>query len=114
MFIAGGLSYAIDKYRHPETANSTDFHKLVLFFGIFLIIDFLASTIAFLLERKEGRSPLDKWLLSQVWLQRLAYRQLFSLVLAKTIKRAFDGRPFAWDKLERTASLTHAGATKTN
>ncbi len=114
MFIVGAGWYAIQRYWHPETANSTDFKKLVLFFAIFLIIDFMASTVAFLLERKEGRSPLDKWLLSQVWLQRLAYRQLFSLVLAKTIKRAFDGRPFAWDKLERTAALTHAGATRSN
>jgi hypothetical protein len=38
-----------------------------------------------------------------VWLQRFAYRQLFSVVLIKTLKRALDGRPFAWDKLERTA-----------
>jgi cellulose synthase/poly-beta-1,6-N-acetylglucosamine synthase-like glycosyltransferase len=114
MFLFGAVSYGIDRYFHPESANSTDFKKLVLFFAIFLIIDFMASAVAFLLERKEGRSPLDKWLLSQVWLQRLAYRQLFSLVLAKTIKRAFDGRSFAWDKLERTAALTHAGAPKSN
>ena len=112
MFIFGAISYAIDRHFHPETANKADFQKLVLFFGLFLIIDFLASAVAFLLERKEARSPLDKWLLSQVWLQRLAYRQLFSVVLFKTLKRAFDGRSFAWDKLERTASLTHVGAQR--
>jgi len=49
------------------------------------------------------------WLLSQVWLQRFAYRQLFSVVLFKTLKRAFDGSLLRLDKLERTASLTHAG-----
>jgi peptidoglycan-N-acetylglucosamine deacetylase len=27
-------------------------------------------------------------------------------VLAKTVKRAIDGKPFAWDKLERTAAVT--------
>jgi hypothetical protein len=37
-------------------------------------------------------------------LQRFAYRQLFSIVLFKTLKRAFDGRQFSWDKLERTAA----------
>ena len=47
------------------------------------------------------------WLLSQVWLQRFAYRQLFSIVLFKTIKRAFEGQRFAWDKLERTAALSY-------
>jgi cellulose synthase/poly-beta-1,6-N-acetylglucosamine synthase-like glycosyltransferase len=113
MFLFGTLNYLIDKHFHPDTASSASFQKLVLFFALFLIIDFAASAVAFALERAQGRSPRDKWLLSQVWLQRFAYRQLFSVVLFKTMKRAFDGRSFAWDKLERTASLTHAGA-KTN
>jgi len=26
----------------------------------------------------------------------------------KTIKRAFDGKPFSWDKLERTATMSKA------
>jgi cellulose synthase/poly-beta-1,6-N-acetylglucosamine synthase-like glycosyltransferase len=110
MFLFGTLNYLIDKHFHPDTASSASFQKLVLFFALFLIIDFAASAVAFALERAQGRSPHDKWLLSQVWLQRFAYRQLFSVVLFKTMKRAFDGRSFAWDKLERTASLTHAGA----
>jgi hypothetical protein len=40
-------------------------------------------------------------------LQRFAYRQLFSLVLLKTLKRAAEGRRFAWDKLERTAAMSY-------
>jgi hypothetical protein len=39
-------------------------------------------------------------------LQRFAYRQLFSIVLLKTLKRAAEGQKFAWDKLERTAAVT--------
>jgi peptidoglycan-N-acetylglucosamine deacetylase len=27
-------------------------------------------------------------------------------VLFKTVKRAIDGRPFNWDKLERTAQMS--------
>jgi hypothetical protein len=38
--------------------------------------------------------------------QRFTYRQLFSWVLIKTIKRAIDGKPFNWDKLERTAQMS--------
>jgi hypothetical protein len=30
---------------------------------------------------------------------------LFSVVLFKTLKRALEGRRFAWDKLERTAAV---------
>src|ERR1022692_1836522 len=39
--------------------------------------------------------------------RRLAYRQLFSIVLFKTLKRALEGRKFAWDKLERTAAVNY-------
>jgi hypothetical protein len=40
-------------------------------------------------------------------LQRFAYRQVFSVVLFRTLKRAIQGRPFAWDKLERTAAVKY-------
>jgi len=69
------------------------------------VIDFLASALAFALERRRPDDKEDVWLLSQVWLQRFAYRQLFSVVLFKTLKRALEGRRFAWDKLERTAAV---------
>ena len=39
--------------------------------------------------------------------KRFAYRQLFSIVLFKTLKRALEGRRFAWDKLERTAAVKY-------
>lgn len=103
MFVVGVLWYLGDKYFHPETANPATLEKLVGFFFAFLVIDFIASVIAFTLERSSAREPSDYWLLAHVWLQRFAYRQLFSVVLIKTLKRAIDGRPFAWDKLERTA-----------
>ncbi|HUS20366.1 MAG TPA: glycosyltransferase [Terriglobales bacterium] len=107
MFLIGVLSYGVDRYFHPEAADPQNLIRLLVFFAVFLVIDFAASTIAFLLERKEARVPEDKWLLSQVWLQRFAYRQLFSLVLFRTVKRALDGRPFSWDKLERSPSMSH-------
>ena len=105
MFAVGAISYFVDKYRHPETANPADFHKLVVYFALFMVIDFIASTIAFTLERQQPGGKRDFLLLGHVWLQRFAYRQLFSLVLLKTLKRAIEGRGFSWDKLERTASV---------
>jgi cellulose synthase/poly-beta-1,6-N-acetylglucosamine synthase-like glycosyltransferase len=108
MFIAGLIAYGLDKHFHPETANSSSLQKLVVFFVTFMVIDFIASTIAFLLERREPNAKEDGWLLAHVWLQRFAYRQLFSVVLVKTLKRAMEGRAFNWDKLERTANLSHA------
>ena len=108
MFIVGALTYALNRYFHPLAADPADFLKLVMFFAAFLVIDFIASVIAFSLERREAGQGEDVWLLAHVWLQRFAYRQLFSIVLFKTLKRAIDGRPFSWEKQERTAMVRQA------
>jgi len=110
MFVVGTIWYFIQKHFHPDSTDPASFHKLVLFFFAFLVIDFFASAIAFALERRRPDDREDPWLLSQVWLQRFAYRQLFSIVLFKTLKRALEGRKFAWDKLERTAAVKYVPA----
>jgi len=108
MFVAGAAHYLVDRYFHPETANAANFDKLLVYFLTFLVIDFVASTLAFALERKHPANKGDRWLLFHIWLQRFAYRQVFSVVLFRTIKRAIDGRPFAWDKIERTAKMSRS------
>jgi cellulose synthase/poly-beta-1,6-N-acetylglucosamine synthase-like glycosyltransferase/peptidoglycan/xylan/chitin deacetylase (PgdA/CDA1 family)/spore germination protein YaaH len=109
-FAIGTLTYLVQKYFHPDSTDPASFQRLVVFFVAFLVIDFFASAIAFMLERRQPESREDVWLLSQVWLQRFAYRQLFSVVLLKTLKRAIEGRRFAWDKLERTAAMSYRAA----
>jgi len=106
MFAIGAIWYFIQKYFHPDSTDPADIQRLVLFFATFLVIDFITSAIAFALERRQPEAREDGWLLSQVWLQRFAYRQLFSVVLFKTVKRAIEGQRFAWDKLERTAKMS--------
>ncbi len=108
MFVAGVLHYAIDRYFHPETASTASFYKLLSFFIAFLAIDFVASALAFALEPRHPASKGDGWLLFHIWIQRFSYRQLFSVVLIRTVKRAFDGKPFSWDKLERTAQMSQS------
>ncbi len=105
MFVVGAATYFVNKYFHPESANPASFHRLVVYFALFMVIDFIASAVAFTLERQQPGGRRDFLLLGHVWLQRFAYRQLFSLVLIKTLKRAMEGGGFAWDKLERTASV---------
>ena len=105
MFVVGAITYFVSKYFHPESTNPADFQRLVLYFSLFMVIDFIASAIAFTLERQQPGRHRDFLLLGHVWLQRFAYRQLFSLVLFKTLKRAMEGGSFAWDKLERTATV---------
>ncbi|MES2391452.1 MAG: glycosyltransferase, partial [Acidobacteriota bacterium] len=106
MFVFGIIHYFVDKHYHPDTTSTADLYKLLLFFGTFLLIDFAASALAFMLERKHPASKGDAWLLVHIWIQRFTYRQLFSWVLIKTVKRAIDGKSFSWDKLERTATMS--------
>ncbi len=108
MFLAGVVDYFVDRYYHPEAASAASFEKLLAYFGAFLLIDFVTSTIAFSLERKHPANKGDGWLLFHIWLQRFAYRQVFSIVLFKTLKRAIDGKPFNWDKIQRTAKMSKA------
>jgi cellulose synthase/poly-beta-1,6-N-acetylglucosamine synthase-like glycosyltransferase/peptidoglycan/xylan/chitin deacetylase (PgdA/CDA1 family)/spore germination protein YaaH len=106
MFFAGVANYFYNKHFHPEAASPASFEKLLAFFLAFLVIDFLTSALAFSLERKHPACKGDAWLLWHIWIQRFTYRQVFSIVLFKTLKRAIDGKPFAWDKLERTATMS--------
>ncbi len=106
MFLAGVVSFLVDRHYHPEAASAASFEKLVVYFLGFLIIDFITSSIAFSLERRHPANKGDGWLLFHIWLQRFAYRQVFSIVLFKTLKRAIDGKPFNWDKIERTAKMS--------
>ena len=108
MFVIGVLRYVVDRYYHPESASTASFYKLLAFFLSFLMIDFIASALAFTLERKHPASKGDGWLLFHIWIQRFTYRQVFSVVLLKTVKRAIDGKPFNWDKLDRTAKMSAA------
>jgi peptidoglycan-N-acetylglucosamine deacetylase len=106
MFLFGMLQYLVARYFHPESTDPRSIERLAFYFAIFLAIDFVASALAFLLERRVEGTGEDAQLLLHLWLQRFSYRQLFSAVLLKTLKRAIDGKPFAWDKLERTAAVS--------
>ena len=85
MFLYGVFNYSLDRYYHPEAASAASFEKLLAYFGAFLLIDFVTSTIAFSLERPHPANKGDRWLLFHIWLQRFAYRQLFSIVLLRTV-----------------------------
>jgi cellulose synthase/poly-beta-1,6-N-acetylglucosamine synthase-like glycosyltransferase/peptidoglycan/xylan/chitin deacetylase (PgdA/CDA1 family)/spore germination protein YaaH len=108
MFLTGVVTFFVNRYYHPDSASSASFQKLLVFFLGFLILDFVTSSLAFSLERKHPANKGDGWLLFHIWLQRFAYRQVFSIVLFKTIKRAIDGKPFNWDKIQRTAKMSKA------
>ena len=64
-------------------------------------------------DLKHPASKGDAWLLFHIWIQRFTYRQLFSWVLIRTVKRAIDGKSFSWDKLERTGKMSKAADATT-
>ncbi|MGB9031189.1 MAG: glycosyltransferase [Acidobacteriaceae bacterium] len=106
MFGFGVIQFLVDKHYHPETANAATVEKLLVYFLGFLLIDFMTSLLAFMLEPRHPANRGDGWLLFHVWLQRFSYRQIFSIVLFRTLKRAVEGRPFNWEKIERTARMS--------
>ena len=106
LFLMSLIQFLLNKYYHPETASAASFDKLLIYFLAFIVIDFVTSALAFSLERRHPANKGDGWLLFHIWLQRFSYRQVFSVVLFRTLKRAIDGRPFNWDKLERTAKMS--------
>ena len=106
LFLYGLVNFFVDRHYHPESASTASLEKLVVYFLGFLVIDFVTSSAAFSLERRHPANKGDGWLLFHIWLQRFAYRQVFSIVLFKTLKRAIDGKPFNWDKIERTAQMS--------
>jgi cellulose synthase/poly-beta-1,6-N-acetylglucosamine synthase-like glycosyltransferase/peptidoglycan/xylan/chitin deacetylase (PgdA/CDA1 family)/spore germination protein YaaH len=108
LFVAGIANYFIDLHYHPEAASTASLEKLLAYFLSFLLIDFVTSSAAFSLERHHPANKGDGWLLFHIWLQRFAYRQVFSIVLFKTVLRAIDGKPFNWDKIQRTAKMSKA------
>jgi cellulose synthase/poly-beta-1,6-N-acetylglucosamine synthase-like glycosyltransferase/peptidoglycan/xylan/chitin deacetylase (PgdA/CDA1 family)/spore germination protein YaaH len=108
MFLTGVVTFFVNRFYHPDSASSASLQKLLAYFLTFLVIDFVTSSLAFSLERKHPANKGDGWLLFHIWLQRFSYRQVFSIVLFKTIKRAIDGKPFNWDKIQRTAKMSKA------
>src|SRR5260221_10228232 len=108
MFLFGTLEYLATRYFHPESTDPSSFERLAFYFAIFLAIDFVASALAFLLERRVEGTGEDAQLLLHLWLQRFSYRQLLSALLVQAGERALAGKHFACDKRERNASVTHS------
>jgi hypothetical protein len=73
---------------------------------VFLIVDWLASILAFTLEPDE-----DKWLTWLIFFQRFAYRQVMYWVVVRSVLAALRGRLVGWGKLERKATVELETAT---
>ena len=77
-----------------------DLEKVFAYYAIFLLVDWFAAVIAFLMEPEE-----DKQLTWLIFLQRFAYRQVMYWVVVRSFAAALSGRLVGWGKLDRKATV---------
>ena len=88
MFREHNTTYAVDSLR-----------AIVAWYGVFIAVDWVAATLAFLMEPGEDRGLT--WL---VFLQRFAYRQVMYFVVLRSMIAALRGGLVGWGKLDRKAT----------
>ena len=93
------ISSAIDRWQQGPGYSSTNLQQVILYYALFLAIDWVSAWFAFLLERRE-RWSLLWWL----FLQRFCYRQVMYYVMIKSVAMAIRGPVVGWGKLERKAT----------
>ena len=85
---------------HGRSYALTDLEHVMLYYGLFLIADWLGAMIAFAMEPDEERGL--SWL---IMLQRFVYRQIMYSVVVKSFVAAVRGRVVGWGQLERKATV---------
>ena len=73
--------------------------KLLLFYGLFLLVDVAVSVMAFSFQKEKFRKLV--WLIPQ----RFVYRQLMYVILFRSISRAIKGAGQGWGVLKRTGNV---------
>lgn len=81
--------------RMPQLWTAQDVERSLIFFVIFMFIDFLTCVVAFALEKHE-----DWTLLLPLLLQRFYYRQMMYIVLFRAVVRAWQGGAVGWRGVE--------------
>lgn len=100
LFLWSLASIWLVRMQHGGTYAVSNLHQLMILYALFLLIDWIGSILAFLLERGE---PLALTLL--VFLQRFVYRQLMYGVVVRSFVAALRGHLVGWGKLERKATV---------
>ncbi len=91
----------LQQHYHPADDPSHALSRVLFYYAMFLVVDVLASVLAFSLERDE-----DWWLMVWLPVQRFLYRQLMYYVAIKSVMTAVRGGRVGWGKLERKATAT--------
>jgi len=91
---------AIKKLQHPQEFSADSLRRTLFYYALFVAIEFVAASVAFLLEKKENKRLL-------VWLfwQRFFYRQLMYYVAIKATMASLKGIAVGWNKVDRKATV---------
>ncbi|HRH42156.1 MAG TPA: glycosyltransferase [Pyrinomonadaceae bacterium] len=100
MFIWTFLSALLGYLEHQQEYSPTNLTAVMLYYGLFLVVDLLSALFAFCLEKREQKSLL--WWLP---IQRFGYRQVIYYVMVKSVLTAIRGTIVGWGKLERKATV---------
>ncbi len=101
MLVWSLVSVALERLEHPGEQGFANLDTVLLYYALFLALDWLAAAFAFALERRE------QWrLLIWLFLQRFCYRQVMYYVMIRSVIAALRGAMHGWGKLERKATAT--------
>jgi peptidoglycan-N-acetylglucosamine deacetylase len=101
MFLWSLVSIVQTRYVHGATYALTSLEKVLTYYALFLLVDWLGAVIAFLMEPGEDR--VLTWL---IFIQRFVYRQVMYWVVVRSFMAAIHGRVVGWGKLERKATVS--------
>ncbi len=90
------LSVLLARYQHGDRYALSNLEDVLKLYVIFLVVDWLAAVVAFLME--PGEEKALTWL---VLIQRFVFRQTMYWVVVKSIAAALRGHVVGWGKLER-------------
>ena len=90
------VSVLIARYQHGDSYALGNLEDVLKLYVIFLVVDWLAAVVAFLME--PGEEKALTWL---VLIQRFVFRQTMYWVVVKSIAAALRGHVVGWGKLER-------------
>jgi cellulose synthase/poly-beta-1,6-N-acetylglucosamine synthase-like glycosyltransferase/peptidoglycan/xylan/chitin deacetylase (PgdA/CDA1 family)/spore germination protein YaaH len=89
-------SVVIARYQHGDRYALSNLEDVLKLYVIFLVVDWLAAVVAFLME--PGEEKALTWL---VLIQRFVFRQTMYWVVVRSIAAALRGHVVGWGKLER-------------
>jgi len=104
MFVLSILSVWLNAMAHSVDGRLeyglVNLEQVLTYYAIFLLVDWVAAVLAFLMEPDE-----EKQLTWLIFLQRFAYRQVMYWVVVRSFAAALSGRLVGWGKLDRKATV---------